>query len=492
MLLHAIVALLFLMPVSGVAVCMARIPWRHMRVAPVCSAAGALLVSGWLLRAAPSHGSALLFNRNVVVDALSLYHILLVNAIFLVAAVYAIGYFGQDDNGRASKSAQMRRYCMLWQAFHAMLLLVLLSNNVGMMWVALEATTLVSAFLILSDGNKLSIEAMWKYLLICSTGIVFAFMGTVLTLAAAKRVDVVYLFSELHANASLIDPKLMLFAFIFLVVGYGAKAGLSPMHTWLPDAHSQAPTPVSAVFSGVMLNCALYCIMRYLPVAEGALGKNGQALSILLLLGVLSLLFAAVFAPVQQDMKRFLAYCSIEHIGIIAVGLALGGAGPFVALLHTLNHSLAKTLAFFAAGRVAQQHGTRDMGRIRAAVRHWPLWGGALFLSFLILVGVAPFALFMSEFLLLREAVAQGRIVLVVLLLGLMLVVFVSALRYALDMCFGPAEGAPARPDAPRVLDLLTVTGMVAVLLVLGVWIPSPLNELLRDAGAIVQNGIAR
>lgn len=464
---------------------------RTLHIPVITSLAVFLLTVPLALRLL-AKGAYSLYGRNLLVDHLSMYHIILVNLVFLITAIYAGGYFKQKVQTGTLGAAYIKRYCMLWQAFQAMLLLVLLSNNIGVMWVALEATTLVSAFLIISDADSLSIEAMWKYLLICSVGIVFAFMGTILTVAAAKNLQgtgSIFLFSQLKLHAKQIDPQLMLFAFIFIVVGFGTKAGLAPMHTWLPDAHSQSPTPVSAVFSGVMLNCALFCVMRYLPITAAALGGDGQAHAILLLFGFLSLLFAAIFIPIQNDIKRFLAYCSVEHMGIIVIGLGLGGIGTFAALLHTANHSLAKVLSFFSAGHISDHYGTRDMRRISAAVEHIPLWGGAFFLSILVLIGVAPFSVFLSEFLIVKEAFFQGRYVVVGLFLFCVLAVFFGALKHVLSLSFGNADSAQLLAAKPRFIDILIVMGLMAALLLLGLWIPAPLSAFLKNAAAVIEKG---
>ncbi len=488
-----IIPAIFLVLGAGVLACLPMTDaGRTLRIPLVTSLAVFLLTLPLALRLF-AQGAYFLYGRNLLIDPLSLYHIVLVNLVFLVTATYAGGYFKHGIQAGTLGTAYIKRYCMLWQAFQAMLLLVLLSNHIGVMWVALEATTLVSAFLIISDVDSLSIEAMWKYLLICSVGIVFAFMGTILTVAAAKSLqgtDSLFLFSQLQLHAAQIDPQLMLFAFIFIVVGFGTKAGLSPMHTWLPDAHSQAPTPVSAVFSGVMLNCALFCIMRYLPITEAALGGDGQAHAIILLFGFTSLLFAAIFIPIQNDIKRFLAYCSVEHMGIIAVGLGLGGIGTFAALLHTANHSLAKVLSFFSAGHISDQYGTRDMRRISAASDRVPLWGKAFFLSILVLIGVAPFSIFMSEFLIVKEAFFQGKYVVVGLFLFCVLAVFFGALKHVLDVSFGAGDNTQPLAKKPRVIDVLIVLGCLTALLLLGIWIPAPFAAFLKNAAAAIEKGI--
>ena len=488
-----IIPSIFIIFAAGIAACaLLRRQQTILRV-PVYTSLTACILAVPLAVRVVTGGTFFLYGQNLVIDYLSLYHIFLVDFIFLIASIYATGYFKERIDAGSIPAALVRRYCMLWQTFQAILLLVLMSNNIGIMWVALEATTLVSAFLILSSTDTLSIEAMWKYLLICSVGIIFAFMGTVLTVAAARQIknsSDLYLFSRLVQHPELIDPRLMLFAFIFIVVGYGTKAGLSPMHTWLPDAHSQAPTPVSAVFSGVMLSCALFCIMRYLPIAEAALGRNGEARSILLVLGFLSLIFAVVFIPVQRDVKRFLAYSSVEHIGIIAVGLAIGGLGTFAAMLHTMNHSLSKALAFFSAGHIADRFKTRDMAHIRAAVRQVPLWGGLFFISVLVLIGVAPFSIFMSELIILKEAFFTGRYIVAGLLLFCLLAVFLSALKHTMDISFGEGPQVKTGPYKVRFIDGVIAVLCLVILTALGMWIPGPLADFLKGAAALVEKGI--
>jgi hydrogenase-4 component F len=483
---------LFLILGAGVLACIPTADSiRTLRI-PVITALIVFIMTGPLVLRLLAKGAYSMYGRNLLIDHLSMYHILLVNLVFLITAIYATGYFKRKVQTGTLSPAYIKRYCMLWQAFQAMLLLVLLANNIGVMWVALEATTLVSSFLIISETDSLSIEAMWKYLLICSVGIVFAFMGTILTVAAAKNLqgtESLFLFSQLKLHASQIDPKLMLFAFIFIVVGFGTKAGLAPMHTWLPDAHSQAPTPVSAVFSGVMLNCALFCIMRYLPITEAALGGDGQAHAILLVFGFTSLLFAAIFIPIQNDIKRFLAYCSVEHMGIIAVGLGIGGIGTFAALLHTTNHSLAKVLSFFSAGHISDYYGTRDMRQISAAGERVPLWGKAFFLSILVLIGVAPFSIFMSEFLIIKEAFFQGKYFVVGLFLFCVLAVLFGALKHALQISFGSGDSTAVPAGKSRMTDILIVLGCLAALLLLGLWIPSPFAAFLKNAAATIERG---
>ena len=277
----------------------------------------------------------------------------------------------------------------------------------------------------------------------CSVGVALAFAG-ILLLAAAASASLSgqdsLLWTRLMNPSVAINPMLVKVAFLFLVVGFGTKAGLAPLHSWLPDAHSQAPAPVSAMFSGFLLNTALYCILRCLPLVEAATGNAGWGREILVVLGILSILVAAAFIVGQHDVKRLLAYHSVEHLGIIAIGVGVGGLGIWAALFHTLNHSVCKTLSFFCAGMLGQTYGTHDMRRMTGVVRDSPVWGSGLIGSLLALIGVAPFALFLSEFLILKAALNAGAYVTAALFLTGLGIVFIGALGHAISMAWGLLE----------------------------------------------------
>ncbi|MBN2803791.1 MAG: hypothetical protein JXR91_11910 [Deltaproteobacteria bacterium] len=439
------------------------------------------------------NGTFLTLYSNIVLDPLAAYHIFLVNIIFLAASVYSIGYYKSHIKKHGDFELKfLRRYLALWLNFQFLLIVVLVANNIGLMWVALEATTLTSAFLIIQPANSFSIEAMWKYLMICSVGIAFGFIGTILTVAATQNdsQSSLFLFTELVKHSSEINPKIMLLAFIFIVAGMGTKAGLAPMHTWLPDAHSQAPTPVSAVFSGIMLNVALFGIMRYLSITELATGHSGQAHSILLVLGILSLVFAVIFIPIQNDIKRLLAYCSVEHIGIIAIGIAIGGFGTVVALLHIANHSISKVLAFFSAGHLVEHYETKDMRKIAGAVSKIPVWGASFLISMFVLIGVAPFSIFLSEFLLVKEAFFSGSYIVFGIVVFSTLVIFISILKNVLQVSFGSGSLPEIKKFKINMADKFIVVIFIAILLLLGLWIPTPFENMLKSAALIIENGV--
>lgn len=425
-------------------------------------------------------------------DALSAWHLAVLLVVFILCAVYAWVYFNAELKASRLTLKQARLFSGLFTSALSTMSLALAANNLGLMWVGVEATTLVTAFLIHLHPSKESLEAMWKYILICSVGVAFAFMGTLLTAASARDLAVAegeaMLWTTLRANAALLNPMLLKTAFIFILVGYGTKAGLSPMHNWLPDAHSQAPSPVSALFSGFMLNTALYCIMRFTPIVEIALGNSGWALGMLKGFGLFSIAVAAAFIVFQRDLKRLLAYCSVEHIGIIALGLGLGGWGVFAALFHALNHSVAKVLAFFSAGRLGQIHGTHDMRRLSGAWKSAPLWAFGLFGSLLALIGAAPFSVFMSEFLIAKAAVDARAWAALALFLAGAGVIFVAILGHAIPLFWGRPEPERA-PVRATLLEGALVSLPLLILLFLGIFMPPGLKEMIVRAAAVVQGG---
>jgi hydrogenase-4 component F len=434
------------------------------------------------------------FQHNFFIDSLSAYHIGLVSLVFFTASIYAFRYFANHNAQHADAVVSGRRYGVLWNAFFTMLISALCSNNLGILWIAIESSTLFSALLIQIKGKPVSIEAMWKYLLICSVGIALAFIGTLLLSVASQAAPLPearsILWTVLVEHAGSLDKHIMMAAFLFVLVGFGTKAGLAPMHTWLPDAHSQAPTPVSAVFSGVMLNVAFYCIMRYLPLVEGAGNKTMEAHGLLIVFGIVSILAAAVFIPAQKDIKRMLAYCSVEHMGIIVLGIGIGGAGTFAALFHTLNHSLAKTLAFFSAGRLVQDYGTNDMRKMSGAAKTNPLWGSAFFIAVLALIGMAPFSLFMSEFQILKSTIDTHHIATFILFIAGTLIIFIAMLKFGIEIFLGKPEPG-IRVQSSEFPEYMLVIGTVILLVILGIWMPGPFKSLLLTMTAIVNQTTA-
>jgi hydrogenase-4 component F len=437
------------------------------------------------------------FGSWLYLDALSAFNLAVMIIVYAMSTIFAFVYFKEEARKAGHFGLkEARQFGALWCGSFVSMGLVLVSNNLGIMWVGIEATTLLTAFLICIHSSRQSLEAMWKYLLICSVGVAFAFMGTLLAAASSRHVpgfDIhqALLWTRLRDHAAMLNPALIKAGFIFLVVGYGTKAGLAPMHNWLPDAHSQAPAPVSALFSGFMINAALYCIMRYIPIVEAATGYKGWALTLLSALGIFSIGIGAAFIAFQQDLKRLLAYCSVEHIGIITLGLGLGGIGVFAALFHTLNHSLCKSVSFFAAGRLGQRFGSLDIRALSGATRNSRLWGSTLFVSLLALVGMAPFALFMSEFQILKAAVDAHAFARLALFLCGISIVFVGMLSKAIPLMWGESSATIVAPDIHTRLEVGLALVPLAALLVLGCWMPGFLGTALTRAADIIRIGAA-
>jgi hydrogenase-4 component F len=399
----------------------------------------------------------------------------------------------------ALAGAEAPRYAGDSRAFYPLLhlmvftmLLAVATDDVGVMWVAVEGTTLASVFLVNFERTRASLEAAYKYLLICSVGIAIAFCGTVLVYYAemirqqtlAEPLEHALRWTMLATVAPSLPPRVLEIAFVFLVVGYGTKAGLAPMHTWLPDAHSEAPAPVSALMSGVLLSVGVYAIARFKPVVDAATGP-AFASRILLALGVLSLAVAAVFLWTPANYKRMLAYSSVEHIGLVALGLGFGGAlGVAGALLHVANHGLAKSLLFLLAGRIRAAYGTVELGAVRALVAALPVTGRTFMLALFALLGLPPFGLFVSEVMIFGAGFREGHPWLAGAALALLLVGFAGLLRAAHGMLLGTVPPlAPARAPWLGTIPMLAALGM---LLLTGLAWPPGLGEALALAAKVV------
>lgn len=425
------------------------------------------------------------WSGNLRIDALSSFHLALVAVVFAFASLYARAHFARDVASGRFGPAKARLFGAAWFAFLASMNLVLIANNIGLLWVAMETTTLASALLVCLEPDAPSVRAAWTYLMICSVGIALALLGTFLLAGEARTVmgagTSPFLWTDLMQAAPHMRPGAVRLAFVFLLVGYGTKAGLAPMHSWLPDAHGQAPAPVSAVLSGVLLNCALYAISRFLPIVN--LATDGDGWSLLVPFGLLSIAVGAIFVVRERDMKRLLAYCSVEHVGIIALAIGLGA--PAAALFHTMNHSLAKMVAFFSAGTLAHDLGNRDTSRIGGILKTHPLPTLGLLASVFALVGMPPSAVFQSELWLARTGIANGHVVTVAAFLLGAAILFVGLVRPFLGMAWRPAPEGAARFRSAALDWPLTLLPL-GLLAVLGLWMPESLLTVLNQAAAII------
>jgi hydrogenase-4 component F len=387
-----------------------------------------------------------------------------------------------------NKVSHARWYQVFINIFIFSMLLAVAANNVAIMWVSIEATTIFSALLIPLRPGKGPVEASWKYILIGSVGIALAFAGTVLGyfdfVALSGRAENALNWPVLLANAPSLHPEVMKLAFIFILVGYGTKAGIAPMHTWKPDAYSEAPAPLAALMSSALFAVAMYAILRWKVVADAAI-KDHYADGLLLGLGLLSLLIAAFSIVLARNYKRMLAYSSVEHTGLICLGLGLGPLGVFAALLHLVNHTAAKSLMFLLAGNIEGRYGSPLIKQVRGLLKVMPWTGGLFAAGLLALMGLPPFGLFISEVALFRAGFAMHHPWLMAAALLLLLVAFVSFINHLNKMLYGDApEGlAVGETSRWRIAPMILVP---VVLVVLGLTLPAPLETLLGQIVRIV------
>ena len=448
-------------------------------------------------------GSVSLWNGFLYADALSALVVFLTSFVSLVCAIYAIGYFRQDERNGIFQEKQelrtilvvpkLREYYSLTPLFVFAMVLVALANNLGILWVAIEGTTLASVFLVMFYGRETSLEAAWKYAIIGGVGLSMALFGTLLTYYSAHQVigtDTLagLNWSVLVANAAHFDKPTMRLAFILILLGYGTKAGIAPMHTWKPDAYSEAPIPAAAMLAAGVLNCALYGLVRFYILSSRCLGPE-FASHLLILFGLLSMAVAVPFILVQKNFRRMLAYSSIDHTGIMVLALGFGGPlGVLGMLLHMTFHAITKPLLFFCAGNVQQRLNTDQFREAKGGLIHaMPLTGAAFLMVTLAVTGAPPFSLFLSEFTILRAGFNAGHLVLTILFTTFLVAIFSGFLIHIANLVLGPDPGLP-RPEPCR-WKQSSVAGLALVIIVIGFWIPSPLFRLIQGAASLVMGG---
>jgi hydrogenase-4 component F len=422
-------------------------------------------------------------------DDLGLVFLLLLVVLTLAVSIYTVGWLGQAVEVGNMKAESLRSYFALVHAFVATMVVTVLADNLGVLWIAMEGTTITSAVLVGYHGHRHGLEAAWKYIIVTTIGISFGLFGTVLVYASAAQAGAGAMsWSAIMQVASTLDPGIVRIGFVFVMVGYGTKAGLAPMHLWLPDAHSQAPTPVSALLSGVLIKCALLGIIRFQTIAAAACGAAFPA-QVLLIFGLTSVVVATPFILAQHDVKRLLGYHSVEHVGIVALGLGFGGSvGTYGALLHVVNHGVTKALAFFAAGTAIARYGTRDMRAIRGLLAVAPITATLLMLSALSLAGLPPFAIFVSELLMLRAGIGGSQWTALAIFLAMVVVILAGLLHHVGAMAYGtPTAAASREPETWS--PLLGMALLAAIMILLGLVLPADIDGILRRATEIVVAG---
>src|SRR3990172_1967408 len=415
------------------------------------------------------------------VDAFNVYLTVLTAFVSMTTAIFSRRYMRRErEHGRVGHWG-MRFYHAMFQLFIFAMLLCLLTNNVGVLWIAMELATLSTVLLVSLYRTPTAIEAAWKYFILCGVGIAQALFGTVLLYFAAEKVlgegGDALLWTNLSQVSGQLEPRVLQLAFVFLMVGYGTKVGLVPLHNWLPDAHAEGPTPISAVLSGLLLNIALYALVRCKVLVDGSLGTN-LAGNIMMGFGILSIIVSAFSLLRQKDIKRMFAYSSIEHMGIATFAFGLGvPIATFGALLHMLVHSLTKSSIFFTVGHASQMHDTQEMSKIKGLVRGNPLVGWGLLFGVMAIVGMPPFGVFTSEFLILTATMKDAPYLTPFLLLGLG-VAFAAIFRRVQPMVSGHK---PPHQHLIKVAHIPVVLHMVLVL-VIGLYMPNFLSQWFHMA----------
>jgi len=419
------------------------------------------------------------------VDPFNVFLVALTAFVGFTTALFSRPYMRTEEHDGRLSPGRLRLYHSMYQLFSFTMLLTLLTNNVGILWVAMEGATLSTVLLVSLYRTPQSLEAAWKYFILCGVGIAQALFGTILLYFAAEKVlgpgGTALLWTHLHEVRGELEPTVLSLAFVFLLVGYGTKVGLVPLHNWLPDAHAEGPTPVSAVLSGLLLNVALYAVVRSKVLVDGAL-ETGFSGNLMMGFGLLSVVVAAFFLSRQKDIKRMFAYSSIEHMGIMTFAFGMGGpVAAFAGLLHMTVHSLTKSAIFFTVGHAAHATGTQSMDAIRGLIRRSPTIGWGLAIGSLAILGMPPFGVFTSEFMVLTTAMHEHSWATPFLLVALG-VAFAAVFGKVQPMIFGETTARPL-PHPPA---LVPVFVHLAVVLTLGLYIPPYLVEWYRQAAALI------
>ena len=436
-------------------------------------------------------GPQVAFGEEFFIDQFNVFLVALTAFVAFTTSLFSRPYMRIEQHHGRLTTPMLHLYYSMYQMFTLAMLVALTSNNMGIIWVAMEAATLTTVLLVSLYRTPASIEAAWKYFILCGVGIALALFGTILLYFAAERVlgegGTALLWTHLNEVKAGLEPTVLKLAFVFLLVGYGTKIGLVPLHSWLPDAHAEGPTPVSAVLSGLLLNVALCAVMRSKVLVDGALGADSAggshfAGNLMMGFGLLSVVVAALFLSRQKDIKRMFAYSSIEHMGLITFAFGMGGpVATFAAMLHMTVHSLTKSAIFFAVGHAVQKTGTQQMENIRGMMQISPTVGWGLMLGTLAILGMPPFGVFASEFLIITTAMHDHPWATPILLIALG-IAFASVFGKVQPIVFGETT-ARRLPHQPA---LIPVFAHLLLVLMLGLYMPPYLAGWYRQAAALL------
>jgi hydrogenase-4 component F len=444
------------------------------------AACGATLAFAFLLLFKGPESNDFLF-----VDDLNIVFVVISSFVGFTTSAFSASYIAHEiETGRLTLG-NLRFYHAMYQVLMCAMNLALLASSIGLMWVSVEVATLTTVMMVGLYRTRDALEAAWKYFILGSVGIALALFGTILVYIAAEPVlgqgyDAM-VWSTLMAHATEFSPRLLNVAFVFLMLGYGTKVGLAPMHAWLPDAHAEGPTPISAVLSGLLLNVALYAVLRF----KMLLSANAAAITpgpMLIALGLASVLFAAFMLYRRDDVKRLFAYSSIEHMGIMAFAFGVGGPlANFAGLLHMAMHSLTKSAIFFAVGHIAQAKGTQKIADIRGLTESHPLLGWGLVVGVMAICGMPPLGVFMSEFLVVSSAFAKAPWLAAPLVIGL-IVAFGALLLRLIGMAFG----APSKSVGPVQASSAPLIAHLVLVLIAGLYLPAALVSWFENVARIL------
>ena len=432
----------------------------------------------------------ILLNGWLALDSAGLFFLSVSSILFLASSVYAIGYLNREhDQQQISEEGFMftntpeNIFIACLQLFLSAMTLVCASQHFGLLWVGIEATSLASAPLIYFHRHQRSLEATWKYVLICSIGIGLALLGTLILTYSASMIGgegLNLVLGQLLLNSAHLQPQWLKVAFLFFLVGYGTKMGLAPLHTWLPAVYSEAPSLV-ALLSGALLNCAFLGILRIHQVCIAA-GQSDFSCGLLVFFGLFSMAVAAFFIIAQKDYKRMLAYSSVEHMGILSFGIGLGGTAVFGSMLHLINHSLAKGMLFLVAGNILYVYKTRITSDVKGIMGRIPVTGALWLAGLFAITGMPPFGLFISEFTIFKSAIAQGRYLVAGLFLLLLAIIFTAMSHIMLNM----AQGENTHPkEKESALGIIPPIALCLLTLILGLYIPPALTDIINSIAFI-------
>ena len=433
-----------------------------------------------------------IFNGAIVIDKFSAYIILLVSIVYFVSSMYGISYMRLAMEDEQLTDKEFNRYYLFLNLFALTMLIAPMINNMAIYLIDIELTTIASAFLVIAEVTEKSIEAAWKYILIVSSGISLALLGTILfylsgnipgSANAVSSLD----WTTLRLNAVYLNKDIVRFAFVLIVIGLGTKVGLAPMHTWLPDAHSEAPSPISSMLSASLLNTAMYGIMRYFSITGKNLGFNYPK-TIMVIIGLFTIFTGVMGIINQKSTKRLFAYSSIEHMGIISLGFGLGGVfGTFGALLQMLGHSLAKPVMFFGSGNLLHKYKTKDIKKIKGVFYVMPKTAFLFSIGVLALTGSPPSVTFISEFLIILQSLKNGYYIITIILISLLIAAFVSLLSKVGSIVFGKeGSGLNVQKGDFGLSSYLPMALPLAALMILGFYIPGNLHNLLAGITRII------